>query len=114
MPIMKSSRTRLLERRVRKAQKQAARAAAPALKNLSVYSVYDRINSIIGKINDLDNEEDTRTGYDRLIEKRRLEREILVLAEHAIKKATAEMRAHFQERYDSALRGIAACNERLA
>lgn len=113
-PAAMSGRARLLARRVKKAQKKAANHAAPALKNLSVYSIYDRINDLIRKINELDQEDDSRTWYDRLIRKRSLEREILVLAENAIKKAPAEMKDHFQSRHDDALKGIAFCNERLA
>ena len=104
----------MLEKRVRKAKKQAARAAAPALKGLSVYSVYDRISAIISKINALDHEEDPKLLVDRLIEKRRLNREILVLAEHAVKQAPPDMKPHFQERYDSAHKAIVVYNEMLA
>lgn len=112
--VVKSGRARLLARRVKKAQKRAATVAAPVLKNLSVYSIYDRINAAISKINELEQENDPKLAYDRLIKRRSLEREILVLAEHAIKIAPPEMRAHFCDRRDSALQGVAFCNERLA
>lgn len=107
------TRAQLLQKRANKAHQNEMIGRYRVLSTYNPMSASDHINRMTSRINELSNETDERTYYDRLIEIRRLERDILAVSEYMMKNCPPDFKAYFKEKYDSALAGIARCNERI-
>ena len=85
------TRIQLLKKRANKAHQKEMSGRYKELSSFNPMSASDHINRAITRINELSNEDDTRTYYDRLIEMRRLNRDILAVSEYMLKSCPPEM-----------------------
>lgn len=107
------TRAQLLQRRASKAHQNEMIGRYRVLSTYNPMSASDHINRMINRISELSDSDDERTYYDRLIEMRRLHRDILAVAEYMAKNCPKDMIGYFKGKRDDALEGIARCNERI-
>lgn len=107
------SRNQILKKRARDAHNKEMYSRHVELSSYNPSTAYDRIIRLTHRINELEADEDQRTYYDRLIHIRRMERDILAISEHMIKRCPPDMVECFKQRHQSALEGIQRCNERI-
>lgn len=107
------TRNQLLKKRAHKAHQREMYSRHVELSSYNPLSAADHINRVVSRLIDLGNDDNPQLYYDRLIEMRRLHRDILAVAEHMVKNCPKNMVGYFQGKCDDALEGIKRCNERI-